>query len=822
MNFLNQTKLTKEEWTKMESPIVSEKEQNILTMINNGYQDPESCYVPYPCVRTFLNIKGEFDGFIFQTIFCDKLKKYNKNNVLQIDQCLTLYAKKHQKGEKLISKSDQIKMNNSLRLFEKEKFDDKIMEFVLLREVKALSKIIQKNRNYKTDKKYGLILFNIYTCHRIYKDELNHSFSLVLTQLLENFLKDISSYQILQNISKYVEHNDIFKHTKYELYDHQKDIFKLFKTHPDKPKFVFYCAPTSSGKTLSPLALTNEYKVLFVCASKHIGLSLAKSGYFLKKKIGFAFGCSDVDNIRLNYNAINTYKQVRHRKLPDHSDGTKVEIMICDLVSFECAMLYMKAFHPQEKTILFWDEPTIGLDVKGHMLHEKIKHNWTINSIPNVVFSCATLPKQDKLQSTIQGFLRKFPNSHVDYIESYDHLTNLNVYDMYGNILMPHMYFEDYDKMMPFLDFHGKKYYKFYNCHECVQFILYYDKHIDSTWVSRHFTNMESFDICTIKENYEQCLRSMDSSVWKQCRDAFLEIHPLSTKPHEELGCNLTTNHSASLTNGPTLYICDQVQNICKYLLHMAKMDPTLLSQIQTKIEKNTTISEQLSKKRKDYEDKIEKYKENEKVMENMRFPAPIMELHRQIQALESQIHELHVENVYKPNTRDHFQKWKQDPTLEYDKCDVYTSHVDDGSIQNVMELYTIHALYKILLLMGIGVFSNEIMPCTNASQNMDIGEENNRYVEIMKQLAEQKSLYLIIANSDYIYGTNYQFSHCYLGKDMKHMSQEKIIQCIGRIGRQDKNKHFSFRFRSQEQMDLLYDVPEHSIEAENMGLLFC
>ena len=62
MNFLNQTKLTKEEWTKMESPIVSEKEQNILTMINNGYQDPESCYVPYPCVRTFLNIKGEFES----------------------------------------------------------------------------------------------------------------------------------------------------------------------------------------------------------------------------------------------------------------------------------------------------------------------------------------------------------------------------------------------------------------------------------------------------------------------------------------------------------------------------------------------------------------------------------------------------------------------------------------------------------------------------------------------------------------------------------------------------------------------------------------
>ena len=123
---------------------------------------------------------------------------------------------------------------------------------------------------------------------------------------------------------------------------------------------------------------------------------------------------------------------------------------------------------------------------------------------------------------------------------------------------------------------------------------------------------------------------------------------------------------------------------------------------------------------------------------------------------------------------------------------------------------------------MGIGVFSNEIMPCTDEHVlEEDVKKENNTYVEIMKALAEQKSLYLIIANSDYIYGTNYQFSHCYLGKDMKQMSQEKIIQCIGRIGRQDKNKHFSFRFRSKEQIDLLYQIPQDSIEATNMNKLF-
>jgi hypothetical protein len=261
-------------------------------------------------------------------------------------------------------------------------------------------------------------------------------------------------------------------------------------------------------------------------------------------------------------------------------------------------------------------------------------------------------------------------------------------------------------------------------------------------------------------------------------------------------------------------------------------MDPHIVEKIQEKIDYNAKISEQLTRKRKDYEDKIEKFKDNEKVMENMRFPPDIMDLHRDIEGLQHKLQDLRIDNVYKPNTRDHFKKWTRgDEGAEYDESDVFTSHIGDTEVKDVMQLYTVHALYKILLLMGIGVFSNELIQMDKVDKEdkrdnenkkaHDIKEENNQYVEIMKQLAEQKALYLIIANSDYIYGTNYQFSHCYLGKDMQNLSQEKIIQCIGRIGRQDKNKHFSFRFRSKEHMKMLYEIPEYSIEATNMNGLF-
>jgi len=819
MNFLQQTKLSKAEWCKMEEAITNKKEQHILRMIEKGYNDTEINYNPFISLRTFLNIRNEFDEIVFENLLKDKILKLDKKNILQFDTCSCF--KRKSKKTKPISKSDSIKIANSIRLLDgsesSTKYEDSIIEYMLLRELKTFSKLLQKK---KDDKKYGLTLFNLYFIQKTHYDVINTFMNNVITYVLKNHLKNLNVHMILKSVSKYIEHNPIFQCETYSLYSHQKDIFQFFKSNPVKSKFVFYCAPTSSGKTLTPLALTTEYKVLFMCASKHIGLGLAKSGYFLNKKIGFAFGCNDIDQIRLNYNAINSYKEGKYKKLPDHSDGKKVEIMICDLTSFESAMLYMKSFHPIEKIILFWDEPTIGLDVQTHPLHETIQKNWSLNLIPNVIFSCATLPSQDKIQPVVMDFQKKFPDASIEYIESHDQNTNLMIYDEFGNILTPHMYFEDYIEMKQFIEYQSKKYYKFYNCNECAKFLLHYDKEIDPTFIQTYFDSLNSVTMFHIKDMYVFCLLNIPSESWKKIRDDYLVNNPLSTVPHKDIGCNLTTNHATSLTNGPTLYISNDVQNICKYLLHITKMDSKILQKIQTKIDENTTISTQLSKKRKDYEDKIEKFKDNEKVMEQMRLPKDIMDLHKEIQTLESKIKTLTLDNIFKPNTRDHFQKWNQYPELDYDSVDLYTSHVEDSHIKMIMELYTIHPLYKILLLMGIGIFSNEIMPCEN-NHVADIKEENNKYVEIMKMLAEQKALYLIIANSDYIYGTNYQFSHCYLGKDMKNMTQEKTIQSIGRIGRQDKNKHFSFRFRSKEQLDLLYQIPENNIEAENMNRLF-
>jgi hypothetical protein len=114
---------------------------------------------------------------------------------------------------------------------------------------------------------------------------------------------------------------------------------------------------------------------------------------------------------------------------------------------------------------------------------------------------------------------------------------------------------------------------------------------------------------------------------------------------------------------------------------------------------------------------------------------------------------------------------------------------------------------WKILLLLGIGVFTEH---------------RSSAYTEIMKKLADQQKLYLIIADSDYIYGTNYQFCHGYFSKDLE-LTQEKIIQALGRIGRNNIQQEYSARFRDDIQITTLFTkvASEDKPEVINMNQLF-
>ena len=200
-----------------------------------------------------------------------------------------------------------------------------------------------------------------------------------------------------------------------KLYKHQSDIFSACKVVG--PKLIFYSAPTGTGKTLTPIGLSESYKIIFLCAARHVGLALARAAISMDKKIALAFNCETPDEIKLHYAAATDYTRDRKsggiRKV-DNSIGDKVEIIICDIKSYISAMHYMLAFHSKENIISFWDEPTISLDVDEDPLHEIIHVNWRDNKIPTMILSSATLPNRTLLSSVCTQFSERFGGTIVE------------------------------------------------------------------------------------------------------------------------------------------------------------------------------------------------------------------------------------------------------------------------------------------------------------------------------------------------------------------------------------------------------------------------
>lgn len=741
-------KMLKREWISIEKP-VDTSEMIILNLIKNGYNNI-NIKVNNRLVLSELIKLDDINADYY--IYINIIEPYIKANLLKYIN----YKIDHIKIKKKISGKDNIRIANQNVNIEKS------LEIVILTTLKKLIK-------YKE-----LIYF--YNIHYLIS---NYNINPHLRNLVKYYLSkyNFKTEDILINSYFILENNNIFNYKPVQLYDHQINIYNIFKKK--ERTLVFYTAPTSCGKTLTPIGLSEDYKIIFICASRHIGLNLAKSAINVGRKVGFAFGCETIDDIRLHFFSVNTYTNDKYKK-PIHTDGVKVEMLICDLFSFECAMLYMKSFFDINNIILFWDEPTISMDYKEHPLHEIVKHNWTINEIPNIILSSATLP--NNLNKVVENYKQKF-NGEFHKIETIDENTNITLVDNNGYVIMPHRFLKNNKEKQSFLDNMGKKYIKFLSIKESAKYILLSPYLNEFT---EKYNKVEDITSIVVKNFYYYVLSKYDS-----------DNDFISDKYDNSLF--FTTKSAININHGPALLIVDNY-DITEKLETEINITPFILKTVEDNIDFNITLNDKIMKLKRNLEDKLNKDMDKDKKMADMRFDIDTKQLIKSIEQLEKKTKTIKLDDIYIPNTPSHYNKWNNKDN--YKKLDLFKSEIDDIYINKIVGL-DISFNYKILLLMGVGILNND----------------NNEYNTIMRELADSKKLYIIIASSDYIYGTNYQFAHCYLSQDIKYITQEKIIQAIGRVGRKEKNKTFTFRILNDKHIKILFDN-DKCIEGDKMNLL--
>lgn len=950
MDILSQTKLTASEWESIEIP-VPESEMKILTMMHDGYGKDNVNRITNPNLNmirfTKLSPSPEIHAFLYGKYFYPIIQsslqvmksKYKPFAEYRINNTIEKIAKKLKKADKIrIETTDQLIQTSNHSIFE---FDcmrtcNTILQYAATNKsfVKPLCVLLQWNKSI------------IEHTNPHVKDFI---------QLVVDYGRKYTSIStVIEHADTIVEKNaDLYKYENLSLYMHQRELYThclqppkrhyyededIDETGPidytPKPKLILYCAPTGTGKTLSPIGLTNEYKIIFVCVARHVGLALAKSAISLHKRVGFAFGCDSPSDIRLHYFSAADYTKNRRTGgiwKVNHSDGSKVEMMICDVHSYLHAMRYMMAHTKDHSTLLtYWDEPTMTLDYEDHPLHKTIQKNWAENQIYNMVLSCATLPKEEELQECIMDFRNqveeyfdriqcekeaeqaafvaeieednaegaleaeelgepytpteivfcpyiplikedyktyyvpyKRPDVTVDVrtISSYDCRKSIPILNQQGYSFIPHIHCSNHEELKQYSGYckDNKTLLRYFDLTEILEFIRYVHTNQYVTKDSRYyrenyFDSIEDITMNKLKLYYLDLLSVLDQVQWQSCKTYLMvqqkkkynkggnALSRMSTMPTSnnnsgstisrmnsesqvaELkkkaqmqaldGVFLTTKDAHTLTDGPSIYLADNILNMANFYVKESKIPDTILRQLVDGIVKNEKLMEKILELERKVEEQnapkdsgttsakgkgsLSVYKEKDEEKN-----VSLQNLRGQIDNLRDQMRAISLNPNYVPNTNEHQEKWIPGGKIQQN---AFSGSLNEDDVKAIVEM-DISIQYKVLVLMGVGVL---------------IQQESKAYEEMVKRLANDQKLFLILTSSDYIYGTNYQFCHGFIGKDLKNMTPQKTIQAMGRVGRNKHQQDYTIRFRDDSMIHGLFKPPAFNREAHNMNKLFC
>jgi len=481
----------------------------------------------------------------------------------------------------------------------------------------------------------------------------------------------------------------------------------------------------------------------------------------------------------------------------------------------------MLAFNPSERIITYWDEPTITMDYESHDLHSIIHNNWVENRIPNIVLSCATLPKEEEIMETLADFRSKFEDAEIHTIASYDCRKSIPIITKDGFCGVPHTLYPNHKDLADCAAYvaENKTLLRYFDLGEIVGFLFYINGlgFIDDRYrMDQYFPDIASITMNSLKIYYLELLQQIPAESWPQIYSFMTTTKkPKFQKPLQKSvsvdskpaagssGILITTSDAHTLTAGPTIFLSEDAKKIGTFYIQQSEIPQTMFQDILKKIDKNNKISAQLATLEYDLEaltqsdpDKKTKQKEKDEDLQS----STVKSLYRKIDELRGQIRMISLDAEYVPNTKPHQMKWAKsvDETA-------FCPNISEEAVKEIMSL-PIDNTFKLLMLVGIGVFIRDI---------------DAKYLELMKRLASMQDLFIIIASSDFVFGTNYNFCHGFIGKDMANMTQAKTIQCLGRIGRSAIQTTYTVRFRDDAFIYNLFKKPDVNLEAVNMSRLF-
>jgi hypothetical protein len=773
-----QVKLTRDEWVGLEVPLPPD-EIAILKMMTQGWQDPDVCTNPRRSIldATKLGSLSAPHEFVYSQFLAKRVAVVAK--ALGIPPPEPVQEGKGRKNKTKLTSADEIRLGN-IDLKSLAARND-IWDLALLG-------FLEDMTSRPTPVRY-------YTLARALEARVDGTNTHLLefaTRALQQLRTRVSVRDMVADIEPASELNPLLQtFANRVLYKHQRDLIAALKR--EGPKLVLYQAPTGTGKTLSPLAI-EEYKVIFVCASKHVGMQLARAAISIQKRIAVAFGCRDGGDIRLHYYAVSECTRRRRTGAigkVDHTQGQKVDLIITDATSYLPAMHYMRTFNDINKLLVYWDEPTIAMDKPADELHDIIRRSWKENAVPNMVLSSATLPPPSHLPRFVDAMQSKFriPDDNIITISNYECARTVPVLLKSGHVAMPHNTAETMGELKMMVE----------QCSSRATLL----RHIDLGVAARCL--LEASAICPCLEQFER-IEDVTPEAVKRAYLRWLvpvaeeigiaRVRALADEGRRYTGgVNLGAGDAASITYGPVLYLATDTEKVARYIIGNANPPASIIESLVEQVDLNAETMQQIERLEKDLADRRDGGVGGDDSDDEFEHGGGIAQ---KLATMRQKLGELRLPDREVPNTAEHQRRYHHTVDEEAFQGSVPAHH-----LEKVLRL-DVANWKKMLLMMGIGVF----------------GESCPTYRELMSRMASQRELFCVIAGSDYVYGTNYQFCHGYIGKDLSQIPVEKLYQALGRVGRGRQAGQYSWRLRDDSLAKRVFCPDTRLTEARRMDKL--